>query len=82
LRKCDRSKRVFEATAKRAPLRAVANRILRSRTEADGVAQDARLWLSRSNADEIGNPGGWLTTVVVQICPDILRFRTAKWEKA
>jgi RNA polymerase sigma-70 factor (ECF subfamily) len=68
--------------AKRVPLRAFANGIRRCRTDADDALQDAGLWLSRSNADEIGNPGGWLTTVVAQIYPDILRFRIAKREKA
>jgi hypothetical protein len=45
----------------------VANRILRSRTDADDTVRDAGPWLSRSNAGEIGNPGGWLTTVVAQM---------------
>ena len=68
--------------AKRVPLRAFANGIRRCRTDADDALQDAGLWLSRSNADEIWNLGGWLTTVVAHICLDMLRSRTAKREEA
>jgi hypothetical protein len=39
-------------------------------------------WLSRSNADEIWNLGGWLTTVLAHICLDMLRSRSAKREEA
>jgi DNA-directed RNA polymerase specialized sigma24 family protein len=48
----------------RTRLRAVAYRRLGSFSEADASVQEAWLRLSRSDAGEIGNLGGWLTTVV------------------
>ena len=48
----------------RGHLRAVAYRMLGSLNEADDAVQEAWLRLSRSDADEIENLGGWLTTVV------------------
>jgi RNA polymerase sigma-70 factor (ECF subfamily) len=56
-------------------LRAVAYRMLGSPTEADDAVQDAWLRLSSSGADEIGNLGGWLTTVVARVCLNMLRSR-------
>ena len=44
-------------------LRAVAYRILGSLNEADDAVQEAWLRLSGSDADEIENLAGWLTTV-------------------
>jgi DNA-directed RNA polymerase specialized sigma24 family protein len=44
-------------------LRAVAYRMLGSLAEADDAVQDAWLRLSQSEAAEIDNLGGWLTTV-------------------
>jgi RNA polymerase sigma factor (sigma-70 family) len=64
----------------RGHLEAVAFRMLGSRTEADDAVQEAWLRLSRSNADEIANLGGWLTTVVSRICLDMLRTRTSRRE--
>jgi hypothetical protein len=46
---------------------AVAYRTLGSPTEADDAVQEAWLRLSRSDADEIENLGGWLTTVVARV---------------
>ena len=51
----------------RTHMRAVAYRMLGSRTEADDAVQEAWLRLSRSDADEIENLGGWLTTVVARV---------------
>src|SRR5262245_36329507 len=45
-------------------LRAAAYRMLGSMAEADDAVQDAWLRLCRSDADQINNLGGWLTTVV------------------
>jgi RNA polymerase sigma factor (sigma-70 family) len=56
-------------------LRAMAARMLGSPAEADDVVQEAWLRLSRSDPSEIGNLGGWLTTVVVRICLSMLRSR-------
>ena len=48
----------------RTHLRAVAYRMLGSVSEADDAVQEAWLRLSRSDASEVENLGGWLTTVV------------------
>jgi hypothetical protein len=45
----------------RTHLRAVAYRMLGSLSEADDAVQEAWLRLSRSDASEIENLGGWLT---------------------
>ena len=63
----------FEAD--RARLRAVAYRLLGSGSEADDAVQEAWLRLSRADAGEIENLGGWLTTVVARVCLDTLRSR-------
>jgi RNA polymerase sigma factor (sigma-70 family) len=54
-------------------LRAVAYRMLGSTAEADDAVQEAWLRLSRSDAGEIDNLGGWLTTVVARVCLNALR---------
>jgi Sigma-70 region 2 len=46
----------------RSRLRAVAYRMLGSVSEADDAVQEAWLRFSRSDAGEIENLGGWLTT--------------------
>jgi RNA polymerase sigma factor (sigma-70 family) len=56
-------------------LRAVAHRMLGSLTEADDAVQDAWLRLCRSDADQIDNLSGWLTTVVARECMHTLRSR-------
>jgi RNA polymerase sigma-70 factor, ECF subfamily len=56
-------------------LRAMAARMLGSPAEADDAVQEAWLRLSRSGAGEIGNLGGWLTTVVARVCLSMLRSR-------
>jgi len=67
--------------AHRTHLRAVAYRMLGSVSEADDAVQEAWLRLSRSDADEIENLGGWLTTVVARVCLNALRSRTARREE-
>jgi RNA polymerase sigma factor (sigma-70 family) len=62
-------------------LRAVAYRMLGSLTEADDAVQEAWLRLSRSNAGEIENLGGWLTTVVARVSLNILRSRSLRREE-
>ena len=62
-------------------LRAVAYRMLGSLTEADDAVQEAWLRLSRVEADEIDNLGGWLTTVVGRVCLDMLRSRKSRAEQ-
>ena len=63
----------FEAN--RAHLRAVAYRMLGSVSEADDAVQEAWLRLSRADASEVENLGGWLTTVVARVSLDMLRSR-------
>ena len=67
--------RRFEAHRTR--LRAVAYRMLGSRSDADDAVQEAWLRLHRSDAEEIANLGGWLTTVVSRICLNVLAARRA-----
>jgi RNA polymerase sigma factor (sigma-70 family) len=62
-------------------LRAVAYRMLGSLTEADDAVQEAWLRLSRSNAGEIENLAGWLTTVVARVSLNILRSRSLRREE-
>jgi RNA polymerase sigma-70 factor (ECF subfamily) len=69
----------FEAS--RPHLRAVAYRMLGSAAEVDDAVQETWLRLSRSDAGEIGNLRGWLTTVVARICLDMLRVRKSRREE-
>ena len=68
----------FEAN--RTHLRAVAYRMLGSRSDADDAVQEAWLRLSRSDTSGIENLGGWLTTVVARVCLDMLRSRASRRE--
>src|SRR6187455_2656057 len=65
----------------RARLRAVAYRMLGSLGEADDAVQEAWLRLSRSDAGEIENLGGWLTTVVARVSLNMLRSRATRREE-
>jgi RNA polymerase sigma factor (sigma-70 family) len=65
----------------RSHMRAVAYRMLGSVSEADDAVQEAWLRLSRSNADEIENLGGWLTTVVGRVSLNMLRSRRTRGEQ-
>src|SRR6267378_5175221 len=69
----------FEAN--RAHLRAVAFRMLGSTGEADDAVQEAWIRLSRSDANDIENLSGWLTTVTARVCLDILRARESRREE-
>src|SRR6478752_844005 len=64
----------------RAHLRAVSYRMLGSLSEADDAVQEAWVRLSRSDAEEIENLGGWLTTVVARISLNTLRARRSRPE--
>jgi RNA polymerase sigma factor (sigma-70 family) len=66
---------------KRAHLRAVAYRMLGSAAEADDAVQEAWIRLNRSDATEIDNLGGWLTTVVARICLSQLQSRRYRSEE-
>jgi RNA polymerase sigma factor (sigma-70 family) len=63
-------------------LRAIAHRMLGSASEAEDAVQDSWLRLSRSDAGEVDNLDGWLTTVVARICLDMLRARKTREETA
>jgi RNA polymerase sigma factor (sigma-70 family) len=63
-------------------LRAVAYRMLGSLSEADDAVQEAWLRLSRSDASQVHNLGGWLTTVVARISLNMLRSRNTRREEA
>src|SRR5262245_25212520 len=65
----------------RTRLRAVAYRMLGSLSDADDAVQEAWLRLSRSDASEIENLGGWLTTVVARVSLNTLRSRTTRREE-
>lgn len=70
----------FEAN--RPHLRRVAYRMLGSAAEAEDAVQEAWLRLGRSDTGEVGNLGGWLTTVTARICLDMLRARKSRREEA
>lgn len=65
----------------RARLRKVAHRMLGSLSEADDAVQEVWLRLSRSDASNIENLSGWLTTVVARVCLDVLRSRKVRQEE-
>src|ERR671936_1889323 len=67
--------------AQRPRLRAVAYRMLGSVSEAEDAVQEAWLRLSGSDAGEIENLGGWLTTVVARVCLNMLQSRKARREE-
>ncbi|GAA3149303.1 RNA polymerase sigma factor SigJ [Nonomuraea roseoviolacea] len=63
-------------------LQAVAYRMLGSLSEAEDAVQEAWLRLARSDARDIDNLGGWLTTVVGRVCLDMLRARRSRREES
>src|SRR5262245_18686057 len=62
-------------------LGAVAYRMLGSASEAEDAVQETWLRLTRSEAEEIENMGGWLTTVVGRVCLNMLRSRRTRREE-
>jgi RNA polymerase sigma factor (sigma-70 family) len=65
----------------RTHLRAVAYRMLGSLAEADDAVQDAWLRISRADASQVENLGGWLTTIVARVCLNMLRSRNTRREQ-
>jgi RNA polymerase sigma factor (sigma-70 family) len=61
-------------------LRAVAYRMLGSLSEAEDAVQDAWLRLGRTDARDLENLGGWLTTVVARVSLNMLRSRRSRRE--
>src|SRR5919109_861970 len=64
----------------RTHLRAVAYRMLGSLSDAEDAVQESWLRFSRADTSAVENLGGWLTTVVVRVCLDMLRARTSRRE--
>jgi RNA polymerase sigma factor (sigma-70 family) len=62
-------------------LRAVAYRLLGSMTDADDAVQDTWLRLTGTDANEVENLGGWLTTVVARVSLNMLRSRRYRHEE-
>src|SRR5262245_9465561 len=62
-------------------LRAVAYRLLGSMTDADDAVQDTWLRLTGADTSEVENLGGWLTTVVGRVSPNMLRSRRRRHEE-
>ncbi len=56
--------------------------MLGSLAEADDAVQEAWLRLNRSDAGDIENLGGWLTTVIGRVCLDMLRSRKSRREES
>ena len=61
--------------------RAVAYRMLGSHPDAEDAVQEAWVRLSRSDAEEIENLNGWLTTVVARVSLNMLQSRAARREE-
>jgi RNA polymerase sigma factor (sigma-70 family) len=64
----------------RARLRAVAFRMLGSRSEADDAVQEAWIRLSRSGTSGVQNLGAWLTTIVARVSLNMLQSRASRRE--
>ena len=75
-----------EFEAERPRLTAVAQRLLRSRADAEDAVQETWVRLQRFGGVEPGTPGeitnlgGWLTTVTSRVCLDVLRARRTRPE--
>ncbi len=62
-------------------LRAVAYRLLGSMTDAEDAVQDTWLRLTRADASDLNNLGGWLTTIVARVSLNMLRSRRYRHEE-
>ncbi len=63
-------------------LRAVANRMLGSRAEAEDGVQEAWLRLNRADTSEVENLACWLTTLGAGVSLDMLRSRKSRREES
>jgi len=59
-------------------LRAVAHRLLGSKSEAEDAVQETWLRITRADSGAVDNLGGWLTTVITHVCLDMLRARKTR----
>lgn len=66
--------------AERPRLRALAYRMLGSLSEAEDIVQDTWLRFSQTDLHDVGNLGGWLTTVTSRLCLDHLRRQKTRGE--
>jgi RNA polymerase sigma-70 factor (ECF subfamily) len=62
-------------------LRAVAYRLLGSRSDAEDAVQDTWLRLTGTDASQVENLGAWLTTVVARVSLNMLRARKHRHEE-
>ena len=70
---------VFEAERPR--LLAIAYRMLGTLGEAEDVVQDSFLRLHAVDLESLGSPRGFLTTVVVRLCLDVLKSARVRRER-
>ena len=61
-------------------LRAVAYRMLGSRSEAEDAVQETWIRLDRTDVSGVENLSGWLTTVIARVCLNTLRTRDHRRE--
>jgi RNA polymerase sigma-70 factor (ECF subfamily) len=73
---------VREFEAHRGHLRAVAYRMLGSVSEAEDAVQETWLKVAGVDTDQIGNIGGWFTTVTSRVCLNMLRSRRTRHEES
>ena len=66
--------------AHRGHLRAVGYRMLGSLMEAEDAVQETWVRISRADAREVENLGGWLTTAISRVCLNMLRSRRSRRE--
>jgi RNA polymerase sigma factor (sigma-70 family) len=77
----DRDWLVEQFEQNRTHLRAVAYRMLGSRSVAEDAVQEVWLRLRRTDTSDVENLRGWLTTVVARVCLDMLRSRKSRREE-
>lgn len=65
----------------RGRLRAVAYRMLGSLSAAEDAVQETWLRLTRADASQVENLGGWLTTIVARVSLNMLRARQGRLEE-
>lgn len=65
----------------RGRLQAIGYRMLGSLAEAEDAVQQAWLQASRADASQVVNVDAWLTTIVVRVCLNALRSRSARREE-
>lgn len=65
----------------RSRLRAVAYRMLGSLSEAEDAVQETWLRLTRADASQVENLGGWLTRIVARVSLNMLRARQGRLEE-